>query len=84
MSASASKQALGGADLIDQLLAAAFAGPRSPRSPEYRAGVRAVLEFRIAGTPIHRPYAAGTAQDDAFDGGMAEGHVIWRRKAAVK
>ena len=84
MSGSTSKLALGGAGLIDQLMAAAFAGPRSPRSPEYRAGARAVLAFRITSAPIRRPYAAGTAQDDAFDAGQAEGHIIWRRQAAVK
>ena len=67
---------------VDQLLAAAFAGPRDPRSPEYRAGVRAVLEFRIDGKPIRRPYVPGTAQDDAFDAGQVEGHVIWRRAQA--
>lgn len=79
MSGSTSKQALGDAGLIDQLLAVAFHTQRDPRSPEYRAGVRAVVAFRIAGTPIRRPYAAGTAQDDAFDAGQVEGHAIWRR-----
>lgn len=82
MIASTSKQALGGAPAtasVDQLMAAAFAGPRSPRSPEYRAGARAALAYRIEGTPIQRPYAAGTAQDDAFDAGQAEGPAIWRR-----
>lgn len=67
---------------VDQLLAVAFAGPRSPRSPEYRAGGRVVLELRIAGRPIHRPYAVGTAQDDASDPGQPEGLAIWRMAQA--
>lgn len=57
--------------------------PRDPRSDEYRAGVRAALEFRIEGLSIRRPHAAGTAQDDAFDGGLAEGHAIWRKAQAA-
>jgi hypothetical protein len=67
---------------VDQLHTAAFDRPRDPRSAEYKAGVRAALEFRIEGAPIARPYPAGTAQDDAFDGGLAEGHAIWRAAAA--
>lgn len=66
----------------DQLHAAAFARPRDPRSAEYKAGVRAALAFRIDATPIIRPYPAASAQDDAFDGGLAEGHAIWRRTQA--
>lgn len=65
-----------------QLFAAAFDVARDPRSPEYRAGVLAALEFRVDGKHIVRPYAAGTAADDAFDGGLSEGHSIWRRAQA--
>lgn len=63
----------------DQLFSQAFAGPRDPRSVEYKAGVRAALQFRIDGTAITRPYPIGSAGDDAFDGGLAEGHALWRR-----
>lgn len=66
----------------EQLHAAAFAVPRDPRSAEYKAGVRAALDFRINGVRIHRPYPAASAQDDAFDGGLAEGHAIWRAAMA--
>lgn len=67
---------------VDQLIDVAVNRPRDPRSPEYWAGARAVLSFRIEGTPIRRLYAAGTAQDDAFDAGQVEGHAIWRRAQA--
>ncbi len=67
---------------VDHLFVAAFNRPRDPRSAEYKAGVRAALEFRIDGLPIRRPHVTGTAQDDAFDGGLAEGHAIWRAAAA--
>lgn len=36
----------------------------------------------IEGLPIHRPYAASTAADDAFDAGMAEAHIVWRAASA--
>jgi hypothetical protein len=64
---------------VDELFAQAFGMTRDPRSAEYRAGVRAALVFRIDGVPLPRPYPAGTAQDDAFFAGQAEGHAIWRR-----
>lgn len=49
-----------------------------PRSAEYKAGVRAVLELKIAGKPIERPYAMGTAQCDAFYAGHDDSLRIWR------
>lgn len=64
---------------VDAIFASAFDVPRDPRSDEYRAGVRAAIQFRVDGTPITRPYPIGSAGDDAFDGGLAEGHSIWRR-----
>lgn len=67
---------------VDQLFAAAFDMPRDPRSPEYKAGVRAALSFRIDGLPIRHPYPAGSAADDAFAAGIQEGHAIWRRAQA--
>jgi len=68
--------------LVDRLYSAAFDIPRDPRSDEYKAGVRAVLKFRIDGTPISRPFKIGSAQDDAYYAGHAEGHAIWRRALA--
>lgn len=64
---------------VNQLFAAAFAGPRDPRSNEYCAGVYVALAFRIKGAPIPRPYTAATAADDEFYAGQAEGHAIWCR-----
>lgn len=68
---------------VDTMFASAFDVPRDPRSSEYKAGVRAALQFRVDGTPIIRPYPVGSAGDDAFDGGLAEGHAIWRRAQDV-
>lgn len=67
---------------VDQLLNAAFSVPRDPRSAEYKAGARAALDFRINGARIKSPYAASTAQDDAYHAGIAEGHAIWRKAMA--
>jgi hypothetical protein len=59
------------------LYAAAFAVPRDPRSPEYRAGVRYALAYRLGETPSRPcPYPAGTAQSDAYHSGCQEGHMI--------
>lgn len=63
----------------EQLFSQAFNAPRDPRSLEYKAGVRAALQFRVDGARITRPYPIGSASDDAFDGGLAEGHALWRR-----
>lgn len=44
-----------------------------------------LARYRLDGdalTRIPRPYAAGTAQDDALYAGIAEGHAIWRAAAA--
>jgi hypothetical protein len=67
---------------IDQLFNAAFAVPRDPRSSAYKAGVRAALQFRIDRRRIPKMYEPGTAEDDAYYAGIAEGHAIWRRAQA--
>src|SRR5471030_1810857 len=64
---------------VDQLLEAAFNVPRDPRSPEYKAGARATLDFCVNAVRIPHPYASGTATDDAYHAGIQEGHVIWRK-----
>jgi len=56
----------------------AFDNRRDPRSAEYKAGVMAVLEFRINKRKITSPYTPGTAQADAFAAGIEEGHSIWK------
>lgn len=64
---------------VDRLLSIAFFPGRTERSPEYRAGCRAALEFRLVGRRIPEPYVAGCAAADAFSAGVVEGHAIWRR-----
>lgn len=63
---------------VDRLINEAFFPGRSPRSPEYRAGCRAALEYRLARHPILAPCVAGTAAADAFFAGVEEGHAIWQ------
>ncbi|WP_216673338.1 hypothetical protein [Paraburkholderia solitsugae] len=63
---------------VDDLMKKAFSPGRDPRSAEYKAGVRALLELRINGVKLPRPYATGTVQADAFYAGVGEGHDIWR------
>lgn len=62
---------------VDDLMKAAFCRPRADRSPEYKAGVRALLSHRIDGIKLDCPRAAGTAQSDAFWSGVDEGRKIW-------
>jgi hypothetical protein len=63
---------------VDELMAEAFAPGRDPRSPEYKAGVRSILDWRINGAQPALPYALGTAQADAYFAGQEEGGAIWR------
>jgi hypothetical protein len=63
---------------VDELMAEAFATGRDPRSQEYKAGVRAILECRLNGEPLPAPYALGTVQADAYFAGQNEGESIWR------
>jgi hypothetical protein len=72
-----------GADLAEQLFNAAFNKSRTPRSAEYKAGTRALLELRVHGIDLIYPYPSGTTQADAFYSGVDEGNVIWHahRKA---
>lgn len=65
-------------NLVEELFAAAFDIARDTRSPEYKAGVRAALEYRVNGVRIHCPHPSGSAQFDAFYAGIGEGHNIWR------
>ena len=89
MTTTTSSTAPAGAKLIiprlaDQLLDAAFNVPRDPRSSQYKAGARAALAFRTECAPIVQPYAAGSAEADAFSAGIEEGHAIWRRTLTVE
>lgn len=82
MSARAISGATPSSASADDLFAAAFSVPRDPRSPAYKAGVRAALQFRIEARRIPKLYEPGTAEDDAYYAGIAEGHAIWRRAQA--
>ncbi|MFA7238720.1 MAG: hypothetical protein WC091_01300 [Sulfuricellaceae bacterium] len=62
---------------VDRLMSEAFGIPRDPRSPEYKAGARAALEFRINQVSIPMPYPPGSTASDAYYAGIAEGHAIW-------
>jgi hypothetical protein len=64
--------------LVDHLFNAAFHAARDPRSLEYKTGAIALLDLRVHGNPILRPYVPGTAQADAFWAGVDEGRAIWR------
>lgn len=63
------------------LLSQAFSTPRTPRSPEYKAGALALLRFRCGQvtTCEECPHVPGTASADAWFSGIAEGHSIFRR-----
>lgn len=67
---------------IDQLMQSAFYNGRTPRSGEYKAGTRAVLENRIEQKDIVPPYQAGTTEADAYFAGIEEGKAIWRAAVA--
>ncbi|SAL07224.1 hypothetical protein AWB78_08482 [Caballeronia calidae] len=64
---------------VDELMRRAFDAPRDPTSPEYKAGVRSILNLRVGGIPVPLPYELGTAQADAYFAGQNEGHRIWRK-----
>lgn len=63
---------------VDNLMAKAFDTPRDPRSPEYQAGVRAALNFRLNQVRIPTPYPPASAASDAYYSGVSEGHRIGR------
>lgn len=67
---------------VDHLMQAAFYNGRTPRSGEYKAGTRALLENRIEQRDIVPPYQAGTTEADAYFAGIEEGKSIWRAAVA--
>ncbi|WP_343728501.1 hypothetical protein [Duganella sp.] len=62
---------------IEHLMTLAFAEGRTPRSEEYKLGVRALLTLRFTMKPMTCPHKAGTAAYDAFFAGVSEGCSIW-------
>jgi hypothetical protein len=66
----------------DETFRAAFDNARTPRSPEYKAGVLALLKHKLEGAaPPKCPYQVGTAQADAWFSGTEEGNAILREQA---
>lgn len=63
---------------VDEILAEELAKPGARLSPEYKAGLRAGLEWRRDGKEPFFPYPCATAQADAFFFGLMDGHKIWR------
>ncbi len=64
----------------EELFIEAFEERKDQRSTEYKRGVMAALINHFAGIGIgdNCLYKAGTAEFDAFDAGLSEGHRIWR------
>lgn len=62
-------------DIVADMLAERF-GATIAHSAEYRAGVRAALEWRLMRSPMGCPYAVGSVQADAFSAGVEEGRRI--------
>ena len=82
---SGAKRAMNGRGNARTLFARAFHATRTPRSPAYREGVLVALRFRLGElAAIRCPYAAGTAEADAFHSGVDEGHAIARRELKEK
>jgi hypothetical protein len=69
---------------VEALMRQAFGRPRDPRSVEYKAGVRAALEFRLLRQSLVCAYKQGTAGSDAFYSGVDEGNAIWREYLATQ
>lgn len=68
------------AKAIELLMADTFYEGRTPRSEQYRQGVRSILVHRLQSTPIvATPYRVGTCAADAYFAGQSEGHAIARR-----
>lgn len=72
--------------LVAQLLDTRFA-TGSPRSAEYQAGTRALLEHRALGHALVLPHTVGTAQADAWFAGVEDGKALWQQaidQASIK
>lgn len=68
---------------VDVLMTWAWPDWRPARSPEYVAGMRALLTSRTVGTPLPAsPHAQRTAAFDAWYAGVEEGSVLWSRVQA--
>lgn len=60
-----------------ELFNGAFSGARTPRSPEYKAGVLEHMKYRMKESDnANCPYAEGTSQADAWWSGVTESWLI--------
>lgn len=66
-------------DRAEELFAAQFKPGRTPRSEEYKSGVRMLLRRLIHSAEFRCPYPEGSVQMDAFFAGVEEGWIIWRQ-----
>ena len=66
-----------GQELTDHLYKLTIESSSDPRSPEYKAGVLATLEYRCEGMSIECPYNLGTSEADAFKAGIDGGNKVW-------
>lgn len=77
----ATQRALGQLQAVEQLVVdvvdAAFGPGRTPRSCEYRAGVRALLLKRTLCRPLVCPFEAGSGAADAWHAGVDAGVDLW-------
>jgi hypothetical protein len=64
--------------LLNRMMAWAFHEARDPRSPEYRAGVRDMLLFKLVEKPLRNPWMLGTAHADAWFAGVEEGKLVFK------
>ena len=64
---------------IEAIMNDLFPTIRTPRSTEYKAGVKAALRWRLYGSEICQPYPPGTAAADAYWAGMMEGKDACRK-----
>jgi len=68
-----------GLALVDVLIRKAFPSTRPHRSVAYMLGAHELLLARACIGSSTCPYAAGTAEFDAYFAGADEGRAIWTR-----
>jgi len=64
-------------DRAQRIVDEAFPVFGAPRSPEYKAGCLAILQYLLAGKPVRCQHDRGTAGHDAFYAGVDAGKRIF-------
>ncbi len=62
-------------NIVEDMLAERFRTSNG-HSAEYKAGVRAALEWRLMRSPMGCPFPSGSVQADAFVAGLEEGRTL--------